>query len=342
MQKLRNNLLLMLLFLCLAGCANNPQIVPPHTEPLPVHTDAEEPSKPQSRDVNANEVGKIMILMYHVIGAEKEAPWIQTIENFQRDLETLYEEGYSLLALSDYLENNIQVPAGKTPVIMTFDDGTAGHLRYLEKPDGQLEIDPQCAVGALLAFAKEHPDFGHVATFFINDAPFGQSKYSEQKIKDLVELGFEIGNHTLTHPKLNQLSDEEIQKELALLAQMVTKIVPGYQVNSLALPFGLAPKNSILAHKGEYGDYQYEHAGILRVGANPALSPNAQGFDPYRLPRVQASTIELAKWLEYFRKNPHERYISDGDPLQISLPESKKDILASDSLGEKKVFIYTQ
>ena len=50
-----------------------------------------------------------------------------------------------------------------------------------------------------------------------------------------------------------------------------------------------------------------------------APSPFARSFDPYRLPRIQAVEIELAHWLNYFERNPQERYVSDGDPAVITV-----------------------
>jgi len=304
---------------------------------------------PQPRDPNtvktelsrlqANEAGKVMILMYHVIGAAKEADWVQTAENFRRDLQNFYEQGYSLISLQDLVENNIETPAGRTPLVLTFDDGTAGHFRY-SMQNGPKSIDPNCAVGILLSFAKEHPDFGHTATFYVNDRPFGQQEYWEEKLPHLVELGFDLGNHTLSHPKLSKLKNEQVQKELAGLAQMVEQRVPGYQVTSLALPHGISPQEPALAAAGVFNGYSYKNLAILRVGANPALAPNVQGFDPARLPRVQASSAELSKWLQYFRQNPQEKYISDGDPETIAIPAAQENQLNKESLAGKTLLIW--
>ena len=339
-----------------AGCAGNPgeTAAPPETGSST--GTAAEGSGPEMRGdnespaaadkvshaaaVKANEAGKVMILMYHVIGAPAEAPWMQTAENLRRDLNLLYEQGYSLISLHDFIRNDIKTPAGRTPVILTFDDATAGHFRYLVGEDGTKEIDPSCAVGILLEFAGEHPDFGHTATFYINDRPFGQSEYWQEKLRELVELGFDIGNHTLTHAKLNKLSDGEVQRELAELARLVGETVPGYQVKSLALPYGLSPLNAVLTAEGSYNRWEYRHEAVLKVGANPAKSPNSAGFDPHALPRVQASTAELGKWLEYFQKNPGERYISDGDPLTVAVPREKEALVDVNSIRDKKLIIW--
>lgn len=331
----------------MSGCNNVKEVhkgVDTEKEPpVSLQPPAEEPAKPASVDpaaIKANETGKVMILMYHVIGAEKESDWIQTSENFRRDLLTLYNEGYALIDLIDFVENNIKTPAGKTPVVITFDDASIGQFRYILKEDGTKEIDPESAVGILLDFALKHQGFGSTATFYINADPFGQREYRKEKLQELVELGFSIGNHSLTHPKLNKLGNEGVQKELAALAKLVEEAVAGYKVRSLALPFGIFPTDKSLASNGSYEGYSYSHKAVLKVGANPAVSPNNHGFDPLSLPRVQASTKELGKWLEYFRKHPEERYISDGNPLTIALPEEKAELLNKESIGDKELIIY--
>src|SRR5207245_7782033 len=112
-----------------------------------------------------NELGRVMILEYDKIDYPEER-WTRTPENLRRDLETLYAKGYRLINLGDLLDRRIVLPAGTTPVVLTFDDSSPGQFRYLEK-NGTLEIDPKCGVGILEAFFKEHPDFGRGGTFYV-------------------------------------------------------------------------------------------------------------------------------------------------------------------------------
>src|SRR5439155_19222041 len=115
--------------------------------------------------LSPNELGRVMILEYHKIDYP-EARWTRTPENFRRDLATLYAKGYRLIALGDLLDGRIVLPAGTTPIVLTFDDSSPGQFRYIEQ-NGVLTIDPKSAVGILEAFARDHPDFGRAATFFV-------------------------------------------------------------------------------------------------------------------------------------------------------------------------------
>ena len=78
-----------------------------------------------------NELGDIIILMYHEIGSP-EGEWRRTPENFRRDLQTLYGLGYRAVSLQDVVNGRIDIPAGTSPVVLTFDDGNKGNFNYLK------------------------------------------------------------------------------------------------------------------------------------------------------------------------------------------------------------------
>jgi hypothetical protein len=81
---------------------------------------------------------------------------VRTADNFRKDLKVLYDKGYRLVSLRDYIENNIKVEAGYTPFVLTFDDGAKNNFNIIEE-NGEKKIDPNCAVGILEEFKKENP-----------------------------------------------------------------------------------------------------------------------------------------------------------------------------------------
>ncbi len=280
-----------------------------------------------------NELGDIMILMYHVIGDE-EGTWERTRENFRQDLSRLYEKGYRPVNLMDAVQGEMNLPPGKSPVVLTFDDGTEGHFGYVEK-DGEKIIDPDSAVGILLDKEEKYEDFEAAGTFFVNylPVPFRNEEYYEEKIAHLHELGFEIGNHGYNHKNLAHKSPEEIQEELGRHQKYTESIIPDYHVESLALAFGVWPQNEDYREyvfTGEYQGVEYQHKAVLNVGANPANSPFHKDFNPLDLPRIRADQERMDQWLEYYENNPHKRYVSDGRQNVITFPKNKEDKLATD------------
>jgi hypothetical protein len=282
----------------------------------------------------ANELGRLMILEYHKVDYPEER-WTRTPENFRRDLETLYARGYRLQSLNALLDGRITVPAGTTPVVLTFDDSSPGQFRYVEV-NGALEIDPKCAVGILEAFLKERPDFGRAATFFVlpaADPPnrlFNQPEHVGKKLQYLVSRGYEIGNHTLWHANLGKYDEAVVRAQIAEAQQWIQRHVPDYKIRTLALPHGVYPKDVAWALRGQAKGTAYAHDAILMVAGGAAPSPFARGFDPMRLPRIQAMERDLASWLAWFDKNPHERFVSDGDPASVTVPADRRDKLKPD------------
>jgi hypothetical protein len=279
----------------------------------------------------ANELGRVMILEYHKIDYPEER-WTRTPENFRRDLETLYARGYRLQSLNGLIEGRITVPAGTTPVVLTFDDSSAGQFRYVDR-NGTLEIDPKSGVGVLEAFIREKPDFGRAATFFVlpgAKAPnnlFNQPEHEGRKLRWLVEQGYELGNHTLWHANLGKYDEATVRQQLAEAQVWVQRHVPEYRFRSLALPHGVYPKEVGWALTGSAKGTSYRHEAILMVAGGAAPSPFAKTFDPVHLPRIQAVEQDLRYWLNHFDRTPADRFISDGSSDTVTVPAAHKDRL---------------
>ena len=270
-----------------------------------------------------NELGRVMILEYHKIDTP-EARWTRTPDNFRRDLQRLWERGYRLVALNDYLDGKITLPAGTTPLILTLDDSSPGQFRYIQRGSDWV-IDPECGIGILEAFAREHPGFGHAATFYVLPGAnppnrlFNQPELATRKLQYLASQGYEIGNHSLWHAELGRYSEAVVREQLAGAQEWVQRHVPGYRFRTLALPLGSYPKELGWALSGEAKGMTYKHDAILMVAGGAAPSPYARNFDPNRLPRIQAVGTDLDYWITYFDRNPGERYVSDGDPATITV-----------------------
>jgi hypothetical protein len=292
-------------------------------------------------DVRSNELGRVMILEYHKVDYPEER-WTRTPENFRRDLETLYAGGYRLQSLNDLVDGKITVPAGFTPVVLTFDDSSPGQFRYLEQ-SGTLVIDPKCAIGVLEAFIKEKPDFGRGGTFFVLPGAsrpnrlFNQPEHEGRKLRFLVERGYEIGNHTLWHANLGKYPEPVVRRQIAEAQQWIQRHVPDYRIRTLALPHGVYPRDPTWALKGSASGAAYSHDAILMVAGGAAPSPFSRAFDPLRLPRIQAVERDLRQWLTHFERTPADRFVSDGEPGTVTVPAARRDRLRTDLPRHLKV-----
>jgi peptidoglycan/xylan/chitin deacetylase (PgdA/CDA1 family) len=289
-------------------------------------------ARPSGGGLPPNELGRIPILEYHGID-RPEARWSRTPEHFWHDLDQLWTRGYRLISLGDLLHDRIEVSAGFTPVVLTFDDSSPGQFRYLDD-DGEAVIDPECAVGMLTRFAREHPGFGLAATFYVLPGAnrpnrlFDQPALAARKLQYLATHGFEIGNHTLWHAQLDRYPEKVVRQQLALAQSWIDRDVPGYQLRTLSLPMGAYPRELQWAISGSANGAEYRHDAILMVAGGPAASPYARTFDPYHLPRIQATGSELDRLFADFERRSDRRFVSDGDARTITVPAGAADQIA--------------
>lgn len=285
--------------------------------------------------VAANEAGLIMVLQYHRVGGDPDfAPeWTISPQDFRAQLEYLHENDYHPINLRDLIEDDMDVPAGKTPVVLTFDDSSDTQFTMVREK-GEWVPDPDGAVGILADFNKENPEWPMRATFFVlpqADAPnnlFGQPQLSGKKLNYLVDSGMEIGTHTLYHENLTLASPEEVRRQLALSIVEIGKHVPGYEVVTLGVPFGEYPADMSLLKSGSYEGHAYALKGAVEVAGGATYPPGHPEFDPYRVPRIQAEPVkeDVGYFFDYFEKNPEERFVSDGDPNTRIVPDKAESL----------------
>lgn len=297
---------------------------------------------------NVDELGEVPIMMYHGIhnkmnsdteytgGNVDKDGYQRTKEAFKDDLEFYYNNGYRMIRLDDYVDGNIDVELGKSPIIITFDDGLENNIKVTGLDEkGEIIIDPNSAVGILESFKKKYPDYNVTATFFINGGIFNQEEYNEKILKWLVDNGYDVGNHTYTHVNFSKVNSTRSIEEVGKVYELLDRIIPGKYVNIVALPFGspynLEHDNMKYIFNTDYNGKTYVTKSALRVGWKAESSPFSNDFNPKFLKRIRAydnNGIEFDIEMN-FKLLENNRYVSDGDVDTIVVPESKKDLLGN-------------
>ena len=96
-------------------------------------------------------------------------------------------------------------------VVLTFDDACKSDVEY---------------VAPLLK------RYGFGATFFVTEAYRHRQGWNEKNyltwkdVKKIYDAGFEIGNHTQTHPNMGQLSKDKIRSEIEYIEQRCKEYSP--------------------------------------------------------------------------------------------------------------------
>jgi hypothetical protein len=286
-----------------------------------------------------NELGRIPILEYHLIG-DADSRWERSRERFRNDLKVLYERGYRPVTISQILDRKLNLPRGLSPIVFVFDDASPGQFKYIER-NGKPEIDPGSGVGIWLDFRKSHPDWALSAVFcMLPNAEAGRSFFGNKgiegqktewrfpKVRFLADNGFELCNHTLWHANLGKYPDAFVQEQIARGQMAIDSAVPGYRVRTFALPLGVWPKNRPLAWQGSWTDprskktVSYKYDAVLNVAGGPTRSPYDPAFDPRNMTRVEVFAEQLEPTLDRLDRSGN-RYVSDGDPSTVARPSAR-------------------
>lgn len=306
-------------------------------------------------ELKVDELGNVPIMMYHGIhnitdneytgGNVDKDGYQRTSEAFRKDLEFYYQSGYRMIRLKDYINGEIDVEAGLSPIIITFDDGLSNNIKVTGLDnDGNIIIDPSSAVGILEEFKRKYPDFNVTATFFVNGGLFNQPEYNEKILNFLIKNGYDIGNHTNTHVDFTSADESRSIKEVGSIYNLLDKYIPSQYVNIIALPFGSPYSknhdNFKYIMSGTYEGKDYKTEAALRVGWETEYSPFNKNFDRTFLKRIRAYDnngvdFDIEMNFKILEKN---KYISDGDKNTIVIPKNKKDNL--NNYYNKEVITY--
>ena len=201
----------------------------------------------------------IVYLMYHEIEVpgralcQSEPGYVRYIvreSSFREQMKTLQEMGIRGLSVPEALKGSSH------PVVaITFDDGC--------------ETD-------LLVAAPVLKEAGFGATFYITVGFMGKPGYlTTAQLRDLADMGFDIGCHSMTHPYLSDLDEAGLQEEMAAPKKKLEQLI-GKPVEHFSCPGGRWD-GRVAATAREAG---YKSLATSRNSAN---SP---GSDPFKLGRV--------------------------------------------------------
>lgn len=297
-----------------------------------------------------NELGRIPVMMYHRIvniennkytgGNVDSDGYNRTAKAFKEDLEYYYQNNYRMIRLIDYVNGKIDTEYGKSPIVLTFDDGNIDNIKVTGlDADGNIIIDPNSAVGILEEFKSKYPDFNVTATFFVTANLFNQPEYNEKILKYLIENGYDIGNHTQNHDNLSNTTEEKTEYVIGNVYEKLESIIGNKYVNIVALPFGTpylsTHKNFDNILNSTYNNKTYNTISTLRVGWEPDYSPFSTTFNKNFIKRCRAydnngNDFDIKYVFNNILKN--NRFISDGDSNTIVTSKANEKYLNDNDL----------
>lgn len=177
---------------------------------------------------------RVPVLLYHSVAPEaapKFRPWTLHPRRFAAHMEHLAARGYQSLNVSQ-LEESLRpggAPLPERPVVITFDDGFADfHSTALpELERHHLASTLYVATGYL----------GGTAGWLAREREQHRPMLHPDQLLDVAERGVEIGAHSHTHPKLDELSAADSRAEIRRSKEVLEQALQR-PVTSFAYPHG--------------------------------------------------------------------------------------------------------
>lgn len=183
--------------------------------------------------MRANKSTNIPILMYHQVSSVPHPNFLDftvTTQAFSHQMRLLKFLGFQAVSLARLLackEERGTMPA--KPVIITFDDA------LFDAIENAVPILERMGFPAVFYVTTEY--VGKKSSWMVPEVEVEFPVASWEKIKALDIRNFEIGAHTISHPRLSKISEKDCYEELHGSRQKLEEILE-HEVKHLAYPFG--------------------------------------------------------------------------------------------------------
>ncbi len=203
----------------------------------------------------------VPVLEYHSVGGSDEWPAevIIKTEVFEKQLQYLHNNGYSMLSMEQMIDGFKNGKDMGKAVVLTFDDG------YM---DNYTNVFP-----LLKKYSAN-------ASFFIVQSKIGEPNYmGHNEITELIHAGNDLASHTINHNILTDIDPKYFAWELSSSKFFLKKEFDMYYVHLLSYPNGKYDEKVIAAAQ-QYG------SNFPVPGKNGAVDKNWVENHPMEIGRV--------------------------------------------------------
>ncbi|WP_245575492.1 polysaccharide deacetylase family protein [Alkalicoccus chagannorensis] len=130
-----------------------------------------------------------------------------------------------------------------------------------------------------VAMAEKLDELDVPAIFFVN-GHFINDEEGARQLEEIHELGFEIGNHTMTHPNLSDIPQGDVESEIIELSDMIEEIT-GDRPRFFRAPFGV---------NTDFSDEVIESEGMQRMNWTYGYDFDADYMEKEALEEIMVET----------------------------------------------------
>jgi peptidoglycan/xylan/chitin deacetylase (PgdA/CDA1 family) len=243
------------------------------------------------------------ILMYHMIrpsATREEERFACSPKRFAAHMKFIQTRGFNMLGLGDilrYLGTNRPLPP--RTVVITLDDG------FRDNYEHAFSILQRYNVPATIFLASSFIDRTNT---WMEDCGYPRREMlTWYQVRDMAANGIEFGGHTVSHSRLNELSENETRREIEDGKKQIEDQL-GYPIQCFAYPYGLYnDRTPVIVHEAGYSLACSIHSGFNNPARDLYLLKRIEiyGTDPvWKLAQKLAfgvNNARLSMQLKYFR-----------------------------------------
>lgn len=209
------------------------------------------------------------MLLYHRLGLPKLGSLVAgqyvAPRLFRSQLDYLAARGWKGVSLTEILQNS--ETAQNDQFSVTFDDG------YLSVYDHAIPALRERGITATIYVVTG--SIGGINEWDRNAGDQQEAMMSRAQVRELADAGFEIGSHTATHPRLTELTDDELVREIVDSKKALEDVI-GKQVTTFSYPYGNYDARVVRA--------------VIEAGYSTAVSTRlgaiTEGVSAFEIPRA--------------------------------------------------------
>lgn len=205
-------------------------------EEFSIESIVENIEKVYQREIVKKKKYEMPVIMYHRVIKDESEKGVHgtyvTVKQFEEQMKYLKKKGYETVTFKDMLNNRYKQRFDKDKkwIMLTFDDG------YKDNYENAFPILKKYQFKGIIYIL----DGIEYNKWDVDNPGNPERKFTLMNQDELLEMqnyGIEFGGHTSTHPRLAELSIEQVKSEIINSKSNIEKIV-GRELLSFAYPYG--------------------------------------------------------------------------------------------------------
>lgn len=174
----------------------------------------------------------VLVLCYHAVSDGWPSPLAVAPDRFERQLASLVRRGYR----GATFERAVIAPPASRTLAVTFDDGYLSVLTHARPILDRLGLPATVFVPTDFVGTDAPMRWPGIDHWLGGAYEHELAAMTWEQLRSLRDAGWEIGSHTCSHPRLSQLADAELRRELRESRRACEARLASCR--TLALPYG--------------------------------------------------------------------------------------------------------